>query len=792
MFLRRLLLLGVMLVAAVVVPGVQLARWTIGESEELRRRAERRMIDERLVPTRRGSILDRRGRVLAMDRPSYDIAVDYQVITGRWALTQAARKARRENRGNWSSLSTEQRQALVDEYLPEFEQRLEAMWAQFAFVAGISREHLERRRNEVRLQVQTLASKVWSKQDEEQELRLAKGSETEGDGEGGGEVAGAARTPRIRAPIREQVIPHVLLHDVDDQTAFAFQRLVASEAAQGARSLTGLGSLPGLKVIDASSREYPLETIEVLVDRSTFPMPLRDAQPASVSVGGVATHVIGWMRSGVQERDIEARKRILAGSDGGAEAREDLGAYQPGDSVGAFGIEAGLEYELRGIRGLIREHLDTGERTTVAPVPGHDVRLTIDAMLQARIQALFDPSLGLAVVQSWQSNPPPINLGERLDGAAVVIDVDSGDILAMATTPTFTREQYKRQIGEMLKDTRHQPLLNRAIQKAYMPGSIVKPLVLCAAATNGNYRTDQRIACTGHLLPNDPNIFRCWIYKQYKTTHSEKLGHDLDGADAIMGSCNIFFFELGRRMGPAAVVDWFGKFGVGADAVHPDLGLYSQRADGSLAPLQFPGLSARIGQTAPTISEAILMGIGQGPIAWTPLHAAEAYATLARAGLRVPARLLADAPGSPPIDLHLDPRAVAQALEGLRRATSEADGTANHLTISIGGTQSSEPIFNAPGVLVRAKSGTATARIEMADIDGDGLNETKVYIDHAWCVALVGDARDGRPQYAIAVVADEAGSGGKAAGPIANQVVHALIAEGYLNAPLEADAAEHP
>ena len=171
------------------------------------------------------------------------------------------------------------------------------------------------------------------------------------------------------------------------------------------------------------------------------------------------------------------------------------------------------------------------------------------------------------------------------------------------------------------------------------------------------------------------------------------------------------------------------------------------------------------------------MGIGQGPVSWTPLHAANAYATLARGGVRINPRLIVGQARPEAVDLGLDQSAVAEALDGLSRAVNDHEGTGNHLTIEGTGE---EPIFNTPGVKIWGKTGTAAASPLLgADPDGEGPDPKQILAagDHSWFVIMVG--RD-RPRYVISVVTDFGGSGGKVSGPIANQIIWALIGEGYL------------
>jgi cell division protein FtsI/penicillin-binding protein 2 len=129
-------------------------------------------------------------------------------------------------------------------------------------------------------------------------------------------------------------------------------------------------------------------------------------------------------------------------------------------------------------------------------------------------------------------------------------------------------------------------------------------------------------------------------------------------------------------------------------------------------------------------------------------------------------------------DLRLDPSAVQEAMRGLERSTNDmTSGTGARLTFD----GQKDPIFNAPGVDVWGKTGTADAPALLVDLDGDGPGDPVIVRDgdHSWFVVLAGP-KGGRPKYAIAVMMEYGGSGGRVSGPITNQIVHALVAEGYL------------
>jgi penicillin-binding protein 2 len=778
MFHRRLLLLGGAMGVGVLLPAVQVARLGLLKGESLRERAESRLVSERVLFVPRGGVFDRKGRALAVDRPSYGVAFDYAVVTGRWAATQAARRARQVAGRGWAEMSSAERFALAEEQLPEFEARLERAWADVARIGGVDRAELEARRNAV---IEAVCEE--KARTTRQLLRVR----AEKDAERAEGMMREVSSAEVDVTIAAETAPHVLLRGISDEARLAFS---AFEDAAGTRGGVDERAIPGLHVVDSSAREYPCDELAVTIDRAGFPGPLK-GPPVEVKTTGVTTHVVGTVRRGYTREDEVARAKERAElRAAGAlpplapgERDVDRGSYRVGDRAGRSGVERSQEYTLRGQRGVLLTRVDTGEVERIDPVPAKDVHLTIDVVLQARVQALLDPALGLARVQPWHNNKE-VGLGEPLAAAAVVLEVDSGDVLALVSTPTFTRETLEAQPEEIFSDPIGRPFVNRAIGQPFPPGSIVKPLIFCAAATQGVFEPSERISCQGHLYPNEPNRLQCWVWKQreFRTTHDVVFGHALDATDALMVSCNIFFYTLGRSLGPAHVSEWYGRFGVGVNAEHPHLGLGPQ----------WPGhAGAPEGTHATSPTEATLMGIGQGPVDWTPLHAADAYATLARGGVRIVPRLRRDE-AARSIDLRLNQRGVAMAMEGLRKSVNEERGTGHHVVVpDAAGVGVREKTFNVPGVVVWGKSGTADAPPILGttrDEEGNtvplrGPDGKAVKLrdgDHSWLVCMVGGADEGRPRFVVAVVVEYGGSGGRVAGPIANQVVAALKAEGYL------------
>lgn len=813
MFQRRLLLLLGLVFFSLVVLGAKLGHLTVVKAEGLRDQAESRLSRSVWTQTSRGRILDRKGRVLARDRASYAVGLDYSVIAGDWATDRARVFVRRTSRAEWLDMSEAERARLLTQAQTAYERHLSRGLDELSRACGLSRVELDEKIAAVRNQVEGMARAI-AEANVERELRQARERD---------EVV----TPellrdierRTNQPIREMKLAQRVLPRVSDTIAFELQYIegdavtIAPLGEESGKGSDSVPCIPGLKVFDTGDREYPLDTVTVELDARTFPADLRSESVRSISVEGVASHLVGWMRDRVFKEDNDNRRSFLSTD---AALRDeslvstasgsiiDRGEYRDGDRVGEAGIENGAENVLRGLRGRITRHIDTGEVEQSEARPGRDVTLTVDAMVQARVQAAMHPEAGLARVQPWhRGSTDPVNPtmpdGTPITGAAVVLDIDTGQILAMVSTPEISR-QAERETPAVLDDPVEMPRINRAIGRGYPPGSIVKPLILAGAITRGNFSLDQSIACTGHLFPNNEYIYRCWIFKRSQNsgrlTHSGTLGHDPGGAEAIMVSCNVFFYTLGRRLGPEGIRSVYEDFGVGTpfdlnigEEHRGTLGAWKEKTgpDGKL-----------VGGMAIEIGDAIFMGMGQGPVTWTPLHAANAYATLARYGARVAPSIVIDRRNHAGPSIHLDSGGVAMALDGLHRSANLEEGTGHHLSLESG----HEPIFNAPTVEVWGKTGTADApRIFDPDVkrppsndpareESDGVNPSNPLEpasppgllrsgDHSWFVVLAGPKGD-RPRYAISVVMDYAGSGGKVSGPIANQIIHALIAEGYL------------
>ncbi len=753
-----------MVVVVMIVLVGQLYRLTVLQGEELRYDAERVLIERELLPTIRGRVFDRYDRVIASDQACFDVFVDYRIISGAWVETQAAREARRVVGEDWNELSRAERSDLVDLYRGKYERLLNEMWHSLAQLSGESIEDVKNKRDSIEQRVEKMAHAIWNRW-------LAKRQK---------EFQTTLTLDDVKRPIREQVLPHAILTHIDPAHEADFRRL----AAEGPRISQ---STPGITIRPSGARAYTWRGLDVVVDRSTLPGSLRNDTPVTISLDTVGNRILGSVRNRVYAEDI--KKRPLRDDKG---TIADLGGYMPGDSVGSQGIERSYESLLRGLRGMVVRHLDTEEEERIAPLHGQNVTLTIDIQLQGRVQALLDPQLGLTRVQPWHGTESELPLGMPLAAAAVVLDVKSGEILALVSQ---TPEDWNLIVQESPEGSGFSNLVHRAAEKAYPCGSIVKPLMLCASATEGVWNLDIPIECGGHFYPADKEHFRCWIYREQfgYATHGP-----LEAVEALARSCNMYFYTLANRLGPTKLAHWYHKWGVGR-RFH--LGIAS--GTGIIKDAQ--NIDA---------GEVLMMGIGQGPVAWTPLHAAAAFAALARGGYYIEPILVREVRDDQPpryrADLELNDDAVYMAVKGLSEVVNNQQyGGARHMDIdpTPGGRQY-ESIFNMTGVQVWGKTGTAQhspwpLHVPVVDADGNLLRDDEGALilnargrgtgAHSWFVGLVGKDPNtnanldntptgevAQPEYVIAVLVEWGGSGSRCAGPIANQIMHALRSEGYL------------
>ncbi|MDR2605909.1 MAG: hypothetical protein LBC38_01340, partial [Oscillospiraceae bacterium] len=240
----------------------------------------------------------------------------------------------------------------------------------------------------------------------------------------------------------------------------------------------------------------------------------------------------------------------------------DLG-YPLNAQVGKDGLEAAFESELHGTDGQrVITRNENGTITdmvyTSEPSPGNNVRLTVDIeMQQVAEQTLADTIKSINDSRDAKAKEKADNKPVQYAGgaAAVAIDVRTGDVLVSATYPTFDLETFSSDYAELSVDPLA-PLINRAIQGLYEPGSTFKPLIAIAGLSEGKIMEDTVITCTGRFTMFDDYQPTCWSYPY---SHGA-----LTVVQAITQSCNIFFYQVGYELGPTKIARYAEQFGFGS------------------------------------------------------------------------------------------------------------------------------------------------------------------------------------------------------------------------------------
>ena len=750
MFHRRLLMLAMFMLLIGLLLTLRMTYMTAVQVSDWRKIAESRLTVTTVIPTVRGRILDRHGRVLAADAPAYDVAVHYKVISDQWPYKTAYSHARKQYKKNWYDYSASQREERTAEFLPVYQKQVDDMWELLARLGDISPAELDDVKSGVLQKVARLKSYLWS--------RWQKKAEQD------------SNTPvalaDVAADIMEERDYHSVVFALTPQNRLHLQQII-TQAYDDKTSIWRW-----VKLVDSTTRSYPLDELIIQVDRSLFPTPLRGGNEPMIEIetAGVGTHLIGNIRRLWKKDDLppfthkdETGKWVI-----------DFAGYRPMDKIGAWGIEKQMEKTLRGQRGQRIVNRENGEVQVREPIAGKDVRLSIDIQLQARIQALMshDSRVGLMRQQPWHAKDMiESNMGKPLNGAAVVLEIASGQVLAAVSVPGYSRRDLKEKPSSFWTSNwarTNQPLIYRPIAMSYPPGSTMKPVVLAAAYSAGVVSLGSPITCEGALDMNNPQRSRCWIYKASMVGHGPLIGHD-----AIGVSCNVYFYTLGQRFGIKRLTQWYDQFGLGK---RTDCGLTPEHA-GHLPKLDSQGqlMNNNLG-----VHDAIQLSIGQGPVEWTPLQCANVYATLARGGRSLQPTFVIDSQQvqeSHQIDL--DAAGLKDVFRGMYQSVNDRRGSSNHL-VKLNG----EKVFNITDVTIRGKTGTATAPARWIDDNQDrkiqSYEVTKEPGDHAWFVGLVYLKNNRKPSYVVAVVVEYAGSGGAVSGPIANQIFWALRQEGYL------------
>ena len=430
---------------------------------------------------------------------------------------------------------------------------------------------------------------------------------------------------------------------------------------------------------------------------------------------GLATHILG--RTGQISSD-EYQKNKQNG-------------YGINDTIGKQGIERWAEKYLRGKDGVTGTYTEIDGKTVELsegqePVPGNYVMLTIDYDIQATLE------------RSLENTIKAIG-GDCNAGGAVVLDVNTGDTLAIASYPTYDMTTFDEDYSKIVQNESN-PMLNRAVSGLYSPGSTFKPLTAIAGIQSGVVTPKEHITCTGiydYYKDYQPS---CWIWSEYNSTHGAQ-----DVTHAIENSCNVYFYELGRRLGIDRLDEYAKKFGLGE---YTGIELTEETAGHMASPEYKKQAVVNVTDSDWFGGDTLQAAIGQSYSLFTPVQLANYCATIANGGTRYKVNLIdsirssvdgsvVEKFGSEVVEkIDMDPQTVDQIHNGMKKVVDEG---------------SARSIFEGYPIAVGGKTGTAQL--------GKGANNA----------VFIAFAPFDNPKIAVAVVLEH-GVRGTNAGRVARDV----------------------
>ncbi len=444
--------------------------------------------------------------------------------------------------------------------------------------------------------------------------------------------------------------------------------------------------------------------------------------------GSLAAHVLGYTGKITDE-----------------EYKEKKDEYDIDDIIGKTGIEYLFEKYLKGQDGEKQVEMSvdgtiTGEYVSENAIAGSDVVLTIDSNLQKVTETALENCINKIKSGGFAETY------DAKGGAAVVMDVNTGEVMATASYPTYEPQWFVGGISQehwaYLRDNEAHPQINKAIQATYEPGSIFKMITAIAGLETGTITTKEKINDTGVYRKYKDYQPKCWYYTSYHRGHGY-----LNVTQALQHSCNYFFYETSDRMGIEPITKYALHFGLG-------------KKTGIELPSESAGIVAsKEGQQLWTPGRTLQSAIGQGDNNFTPMQIAKYISSIANGGTVVNPTIIKSVLKSDGTEIPKDeiraytneklgvdtsddglvisPESIAVAKEGMRMAASEAGGTAYR-------------VFKNFNIEVAGKTGSAEA----------GTDKNGKDIVNAWFVCF---APFEKPEVAVVVMIENGGHGNYAA-----------------------------
>ncbi|MEK6202254.1 MAG: penicillin-binding protein 2 [Desulfobulbaceae bacterium] len=444
--------------------------------------------------------------------------------------------------------------------------------------------------------------------------------------------------------------------------------------------------------------------------------------------GDMAAHIVGYLGE-ISKKDLEED-----GSD----------YYRGGDLVGKMGLEKLREKELRGEKGSSSSEVNARGfeqqlLTHVEPVPGNEMRLTLDMDLQQVAEETMD--------------------ADGRSGAVVAMEVKTGRILVFASTPRLHLVDFEGGIStknwKALLDNPKHPLINKALQAMYPPGSTYKMVTALAGLAKGVINKDTTFFCPGHLSYGNRR-YHCW----------KRGGHGtVDLKRAISESCDVYFYQVGMRVGVDVLAEYANKLGLGFKT---QVALEYEKS-GLIPTKEWKkkkyGVKWQDGET-------LSLAIGQGFNLLTPLQLCQMTAALANGGKRYLPQLIESITDADGKILHsFTPQQTGELLEEEKKYVELIrEGMAE----VIQGARGTARVARLEGINVGGKTGTAqVVRLEQYK----HLKEEDIpykFRDHAWFTSYA-PAED--PEIAVTVLVEHGLHGGSGAAPVAKAVMDKYFAD---------------
>jgi len=510
-----------------------------------------------------------------------------------------------------------------------------------------------------------------------------------------------------------------------------------------------IAGLTRAQLVEVESRRWRLKGVSISSNLTREPKS-----------GLLASHTIGYLGeisrpqlNSERRRIDEGIRRLVLEGELRQEARKqvemEINPHRQGDLVGQGGVEQSMEGSLQGRRGKSLREVDKNRRLmreldVINPQPGYNLKLTLDSRLQAMAQSLLD----------------------RRAGAIVVMDPRTFEILALASSPTYDLTDFSGGIStekwKAIRDNGFSPMNNRAVADRYPPGSTFKIVVALAALAEGIITPETEFHCSGSLQLGN-HTFGC---------HS-RYGHGaVNLKKSLKVSCDVYYYEVGRRMGVDRLAKKSREFFNLGRQVGVDL------------PGEVPGLipdtnwKLRDRNQKWSPGETLPVSIGQGYVLCSPLQVAMFTAAVANGGSFFRPHLVKEVLD---VDGQVVKRFEPELISRIEVSPEQLKAVQDGLEAVVGEEGGSGRRAALPDIRVSGKTGTSqVVNLALAKANKDVYE----YHDHAWFTSY---APSEKPEVVVTVLLEHTGGGGTYAAPVARRML-----EAYFDPTIEAEQLPPP